>query len=505
MVTSPRDVPPPGAFYTPQRWARWAVETCGVHQAWADGATVLDPTAGEGALLEAVVRAALDRGVTVTDEMMSRLHGVELSPDRLGRLNRRLEPLGLGVPAQNLVQADFLLDRLPLRADVLLGNPPWINYVDLPGPYRDATRPLFWEYGLVESGRAVLLGASRVDLAALVICRALRENLQPGGRAFFFLPLSLLLNDGAHDAFRGYQIEEIDFSVDEVWDLADEPVFDGVSTRYGLAAFTRDSVQRFPLPYNTRDAAGQRWQRGQASPAPGHPRGPLRVDADDEAPAIRVPRRSQPRQGVNTCGANAALVFGAPEPAGPGVVRVAGAGGEVELEAELVFPLVGPEQLRGEDAPPRRCVLLPHDRATGKPLEEERLRRSPLVWAYLLGQRELLCRRRGVMINSWIGRGRWWALLGVGPYSFAPFKVLWQAYGERRFQPRLLTDHEGQPWQGNQAMHALMPFWDDADASAALDALRHPAVEQALLQQRMAGTRNWAQPGRIKRLLLLED
>ena len=308
-----------------------------------------------------------------------------------------------------------------------------------------------------------------------------------------------------HDAFRRYQIKGTPFSVDEVWDFVDEPVFADVSTRYGLAAFTRDRPQRFPVTYMSRDSERQRWQRGQASPPPGHPQGPLRVDAHGVAPEVRVPRRSQPRQGVNTCGANAVFVLRAPEPAGPGVVRAQGDGGPVELEAELVFLEVGPEQLRGQDAPPRRCVLLPHDRVTGKPLDEERLRSYPLAWDHLVRHHETLRRRRGVMINSWIGRGRWWALLGVGPYSFAPVRVIWQAYGEREFRPCLLTSHEGQPWQGNQAMHAFMPFWAPDDARAALDALSHPDVEQALLQQRMAGTRNWAQPGRIKRLLMLED
>lgn len=503
----------PGVFFTPARWARWAVEKYAVHQAWAEGAVVLDPSAGEGALLEAVVDAALDDGVEVTSEMLSRLHGVEVQPGLLAGLQRRLaQRHGLELPDQNMVETDFLRVNVPVTADVLLGNPPWINFVDLPGEYKEAVKPLFLSYGLVQNRRSVLLGSSRVDLAALFFCRALRENLRHGGRAFFFLPLSLLLNDGAHDAFRGYEVKGTRFCVDEVHDFAGEQVFEGVSTRYCLVAMTRDREPHFPLAYFTRDPGGRCWREGQASPPASDPCGPLLVTDDGagspppQQPVVTVARRSQPRQGANTCGANGVFIFSRAATAGAGVVRVTDQDGqEAELPAELVFPLVGKEQFGARDTPPRRFVLLPHDVETGRPLDEERLRSLPLAWDYLRARHALLEQRKGVMINSWIRRGRWWALLGVGPYSFAPYKVLWQAYGKRTFEPRLFTSAGGRAWQGNQAMHAFMPFWREQDAREVLAALRQPDVEQTLLRQRMAGTCNWAQPGRIKRLLQIVD
>ena len=508
------DLPALGVFFTPPRWARWVVEKYSIHQAWADGAVVLDPAAGEGALLEALVQVALDHDLPVTGEMLARLYGVEVQPGLLGRLQQRLDDHhGLTIPADNLMDADFLRQDVMVQADVLLGNPPWINFVDLPQDYKEVARPLFLEYGLVQSRRSVLLGNSRVDLAALFICRALFENLRRDGRAFFYMPLSMLLNDGAHDAFRGYQVKGTRFCLDEVYDFADEQVFEGVSTRYCLAAFTRDQAQRFPLTYHTREAGRRRWQEGRASPPAQDPRGPLLVtDTTDESgpvdsePLITVPRRSQPRQGVNTCGANGVYIFEQKTAVDPDVARVTSQdGGTVELPAKLLFPLLGPEQFVEQDAPPRRFVLLPHDHVTGKPLTEEQLRRHPLAWDYLNQRRDRLCQRRGVMINSWIRRGRWWALLGVGPYSFAPFKVLWQAYGKRTFWPRLFTCAGALPWQANQAMHAFMPFWREGDALEVMAGLRRPAMEQILLRQRMAGTCNWAQPGRIKRLLQIVD
>ena len=298
-----------GVIFTPPRWARWVVRKYGIHQLWADGATVLDPTAGEGSLLAALVEVAREQGLQVTGEMLSRLHAVELEAEHLVQLRRRLLRHGLAIPEANLVQADYLRTPPKLQADVLLGNPPWANFTDLPDDYKELTRPLYLHYGLVRDKRSVLLGNSRVDVAALFICRALRENLSPGGKAYFFLPLSMLLNDGAHQAFRGYRVRGVDFCVDEVHDFSGRPVFDGVATRYGLAALTRDRPQRFPLRYLSWDAAARAWQTDEARPTGGAGDGPLELSGGHAAPLIRVDRGSVPRQGINTCGANSIFLF----------------------------------------------------------------------------------------------------------------------------------------------------------------------------------------------------
>ena len=82
-------------------------------------------------------------------------------------------------------------------------------------------------------------------------------------------------------------------------------------------------------------------------------------------------------------------------------------------------------------------------------------------------------RRKGTLINAHIGRGSWWALLGVGPYSFAPWKVAWEALGRKRFTPTVL---EGR-WQGNQALHAFCPCASAQEAEALAAALSRMQVE----------------------------
>jgi hypothetical protein len=106
--------------------------------------------------------------------------------------------------------------------------------------------------------------------------------------------------------------------------------------------------------------------------------------------------------------------------------------------------------------------------------------------------------RRGHWLRRWIERGRWWALLGVGPYCFTPYRVTWPAYGADRFTPRVVPS----PWQGQQALHAHIACETYDEALALAAALGRPAVEAYLRAFGTAGTRNFAQPGRVARLLV---
>jgi len=87
-------------------------------------------------------------------------------------------------------------------------------------------------------------------------------------------------------------------------------------------------------------------------------------------------------------------------------------------------------------------------------------------------------------------------MMGVGPYSFAPWKVIWEAYGKKEFRPIKISGE----WQGNQAMHAFIPCESATEADRVLNSLSKMDVESELLRHGMEGTTNWAQPGRIARM-----
>jgi len=201
---------------------------------------------------------------------------------------------------------------------------------------------------------------------------------------------------------------------------------------------------------------------------------------------IEVRENQKPRQGVNTCGANDVFIFDE-VPA--------------DVPSEFLFPLITKECFREDEASPRKYIVLPYDEPTGKPLDEPHLRSIPKLAAYFATRKDQLLARKGTMLNTWMKRGIWWACLGVGEYNFAPFKVVWEAYGKTNFRPRIFGSFNGKPWQANQAMQAFIPCSSLAEAEHLLDQLERSNIESYLKSLSVEGTCNWAQPGRIKRFL----
>ena len=145
-------------------------------------------------------------------------------------------------------------------------------------------------------------------------------------------------------------------------------------------------------------------------------------------------------------------------------------------------------------------MLLPYSK-NGKPLGLESLRSHHLLWEYLKQHQTILTARKGKMIQTWRERGYWWALLGVGKYNFMKYKVVWEAFGRKTFNPQLFSGN----WQANQSLQAYIPAKTKKEAHRILKALRNPAIEEYLHSLKMDGTMNWAQPGKIQKLLDLID
>ena len=265
-------------------------------------------------------------------------------------------------------------------------------------------------------------------------------------------------------------------------------VFENVSTRYGTAFFRRDRAQQYPIPYHIRE--DDRWVEKKAVPLM-EQTAPLSVFSSEtdigELNNIAIPlkKESRPRQGINTCGANSVFI-------------------RTDFPfRDMVYPLITKENFQQEEPVPRRSVLIPAKETTGKPLTGTELARYPEILQYLEKHQNFLINRKGMMIGSYIRKGMYWACLGVGPYSFFPYKVVWPAYGTGEFRCRIFSHYEGMPWQANQALHAYVPCRTEEEAVMIRDALNCSSVRNYLDSFRMTGTKSWAQPGRMMKLFSL--
>lgn len=492
-----------GDIFTPLPWALFAIERFGLFEKWMRGASIFDPTMGEGHLLEALIVKGLQQAYPLSALPVDRLFGNELNQVYYEKaLTKFSISYGLDMRA-NFSNEDILL--LPRRPyDIVLSNPPWKNFADLPEAYKKAIKTYFHDYELTGGAHKLLLGSSRIDLAALIIRVCIRDFLCTGGEAVVFMPLSLLLNDGGSRHFRAYQMGGISYSLEQVYDFNDTAVFDKIHTRYGLAHFIRDKIISFPIPYHRLDRGA--WQTHAALPV-FHDTDPLSILTEEEAstyraiPPIEVSKESCPRQGINTGGANALFIFDRCEQLEEGFVRMSNKQqSEVILPADFVYPLITAREFREATTDANRWVLLPYSPA-GRPLSREQIAEQPRLQVYLSAHEAQLRKRKGVLLGSQLRRGHWWALLGVGPYNFFPFKIVWEAYGRVDFRPRLFQGC----WQANQSLQAYLPLRSAEEAERVQALLSDGRIEHYLRSMKMEGTMNWAQPAKIARWLVYRE
>ncbi len=488
-----------GVIFTPKDWAIFASKSFGIYKKWIDGATIFDPTMGNGNILSALVEIGLEQGKKINELPLHNLFGNELNTELYHESLSRFKD-DYSVDMQSNFTCSDIFELPSKQYDILFGNPPWMNFTKLPDEYKEQLKPLFIEYGLVESTQKILLGNSRVDIAALVIQKTISDFLKPHGNAYFFQPLSLLLNDGAHDTFRSYRAKGIDFSLEEVYDFEGAIVYPNVATRHGLVHYQKNKKTRFPVTYWRR--IKNEWVEMRASPILSV-NGPLSVFSKQSASPlfgfkpIQLNRKHKPRQGINTCGANNIFFFNSYEDVSPTNCLL---NNTHLLPKEFVFPLIVSDNFNSKDTSPKKWVLLPYAK-TGKPLKLQTIQKNPLLWSYLEQNMSELKARKGKLIQTWRDRGYWWALLGVGKYSFSKHKVVWQAFGKKTFEPTIFSGN----WQVNQSLQAYIPLNNLKEAKRVQKALRNPAIENYLHSLKMDGTMNWAQPGKISRLFLFVD
>ena len=492
-----------GAFFTPEKWAGFAVERFDLFRKWIAGATIFDPTMGKGNLLFALIEKGLEEGYQPKDLPISRLYGVELNSVFFdAMLHTTKERYGIALTKNNYKNEDIFFQKREDVFDILFGNPPWQNFVDLPEKYKPKIKGQFFLYDLVGKAQNLLLGGSRIDIAALVLQKTIQKNLSKNGEAVFFIPLSLLLNDGANKSFRKYQVNGVNYYIDKIIDFNDLNVFDGVATRYGLIHILRDQKQKFPIQYQRWGK--NRWEQFVAKPL-FHQDDPLSVFDEESAASIEitpiaVKKYSQPRQGINTCGANRIFFFDSLRSEYRGACEVSNKFLTATLPSAYLYPLITSKNFAPNVSSPQKWVLLPYDQ-TGKILNDQEIRANDLLWSYFQKYESPLRDRKGLLINVWIKKGLWWALLGVGEYSFAPHKIVWEAYGKDSFAPRIFDGR----WQANQSLQSFMPVRGAREAIKIMMSLVDGRVEKYLLSHKMEGTMNWAQPGKIKKMLQFEE
>ena len=455
-----------GDVFTPLEWGIFAIERFGFFEKWLSGCTVFDPTMGEGNLLEAFILLGISKKLSLSELPTHNLFGNELNTIYYqNAITKFKQKYGIDL-SSNFTNEDIFVLK-PRQYDLILGNPPWQNFVDLPKEYKEKIKPFFLRYGLVKNRQSVLLGESRIDISAVVIQLCIKDFLKENGEAVFFVPLSIFLNDGANKNFRLYQVDNTSFKVTAIYDFNDVEVFKNVSTRYGLFHLIRNKETTFPIPYYRYE--NNQWQEYFASTA-FHKTDPLsilrecKIFSKNHLPKIilkRNPHLVKELIRVEQMMFSSLIIIKILMillPLFQNKVHK-----EVILPKKFIFPLITAKNFYINNLSDQnviyvsnnnvyKWILLPYNQ-NGKPLDLSQLQQYHELYSYLKKNKDILVNRKGTMLKALIHRGQWWALFGVGEYCFYPYKIVWEAYGKSSFNPLIF---EGK-WQANQSLQAYIP------------------------------------------------
>ena len=344
----------------------------------------------------------------------------------------------------------------------IIGNPPWVNWENLPDEYRQRSIPIWQQYGLFpHGGMDTILGKGKKDISMLMTYVSMDKYLLPRGKLGFVLSQSLFKTSGAGQGFRRFVLpDKTTIGPLVVEDMVELKPFEGATNRTSVAVLGKGFPIRYPVSYShwvkKKEGRGSAigfdtpyeevttklvtFRKWHAEPVDEKDKTSAWVAAKPKAlRAIRRiigPSDYRAYAGSFTGGANAVYwveITGA-RPAGFSIISniIEGAKRKVEkiqaaIETDVLYPL-----LRGRDvnrwwAEPSAHIIMTQDPKKRIGIDEQVMkRRYPKTYGYLKRFEPALRARKTQAVRHLMDRGPFYSIFAVGDYTFSAYKVLWR-------------------------------------------------------------------------------
>jgi len=363
------------------------------------------------------------------------------------------------------------------KFDYVVGNPPWVNWENLPDEYREVSKNLWGYYGLAEIRGKVGLGKVKRDLAMLFLARSFDLYLKERGKLGFLMPFtSFKVQAGA--GFRRLSAKKTKIHV--IHDLVTLYPFEGATNRTSAIVVEKicdvdpsrapDNMKEIcvkalekayeenmngvkhiiwvnptnkPIPTDKPlEEVLRETKRSEVIMVPLEPRDPGSPWMQMTPKAINAVRKLltgsqyyEAHEGINV-GLNQVyyvqikgktpdgrLVITNPlEPGQKIKVKQV----EAIVEPDLVYPLLrGRDIKRWHSGFEDRYVIIPHEPRTANPIPESEMKiKFPLTYQYLNIYRNELENRS--IHKLWGKSNPYYAVYDIGIYTFTPYKVVWK-------------------------------------------------------------------------------
>ncbi len=141
------------------------------------------------------------------------------------------------------------------RVDYVVGNPPWVNWDNLPEDYRHDTKSLWISFGLFTlSGTEGKLGGGKKDISMLFVYQGIKTYLKRAGRLGFLINQSVFKTEGAADGFRRFSFpvengKKTSFRVFRTHDMSAIQPFEGATNRTSVICCEPGQPTSYPVKY----------------------------------------------------------------------------------------------------------------------------------------------------------------------------------------------------------------------------------------------------------------
>jgi hypothetical protein len=320
----------------------------------------------------------------------------------------------------------------------------------------------------LHGGMDTILGKGKKDISMLMTFTVMDGLLRAGGKLGFIITQSVFKTAGSGQGFRRFRIPQpnnqfVPLKVLHVDDMVALQPFEGASNRTAVMVLKKGEPTAYPVPYTLwRKKKGVRFTYDSplaqvlsatvrlnfaAEPVdPNDPTSPWLTAQPHALTAIyKVLGQSdyKAHEGVNTGGANAVYWVEVIDrrPDGLVLVRNLTQGAKVQVpevveavEPDLLYPLLRGRDVQRWKAEPSACILMVQDPEKRRGYSEEWLQENyPRTYGYLKRFEEVLRKRaafkryftRKDKNNRIVETGPFYSMFGVGPYTFAPWKVVW--------------------------------------------------------------------------------
>ena len=360
------------------------------------------------------------------------------------------------------------------RFDYVVGNPPWIRWGYLADEYRKLTLKLWHNYGLFSlKGHETRLGAGEKDFSMLFTYACADRYLKDGGVLGFVITQEVFKSKGAGEGFRRFRLGEEgpDLKVLGMEDMVHLQPFQGAANKTAIFTLTKGQATRYPVPvveWHRKPGVGRippEWPlervlentertRLQAIP----------VDPQRPVSSWQTATHGNLKGSAKLKGKNAYRAYrgASTEPYGVfwlklkevrpdgrlvienqfdrgkrTIPRVSGA-----IEADLVYPAVSGGDIVRFGIKEPFYLLISQDPAKRAPYPEDwMLDHAPLTFAYLRQFKEILLSRGSNIVRQLAEKTEFYAMFGIGSYTFARYRVVWKRMAAR-MDATVLTTHK---------------------------------------------------------------